>query len=635
MFRIACAQTYRIDTLARAPYAQYPVCIAFPEHGDGLFFFTEKNSGKVRLYADALQTKPLLSIGVETDGAQGLLGITTHPSYPDTPYVYVFYIRAEDRLGIVERYRDSLGTGVDPLLLSIIPRRDGATENNGGILRFGTDGKLYVTVGDHYTHPELAQDTSSRHIPWGKILRLNPDGSYPHDNPSPGKPFWAFGLRNCVGLTVDNATGAMFCTDGGTGIPNRIFKVNRGNNFGWPLTLHPSSTHFARPLYEFPAEFAPDLTGIVVYRGDAFPNLRGKLLFTSAAIPAVWIGTLTEGGDSLHVEKLFAYTTGLADIQIGPDGCIYLTNGPYMSSKILRVSPVPPTFTSTPPSDAVQDIRYSYRPTFSGTPPDVTLLSGPDGMKFDRSTGLLTWTPSNAQALTHQQRFTLQARNGAGVATQQNVVSVINVNDPPSPFALTQPAPGQVISFFTREPELILRWRPSTDPDGDSVSHFVSIDTTASFDTGFLRNIDAGGADSARVLLPRTVQTYYWRVIATDGRFITVGTPSVSSFTVSVTTPPPIPLRAARETTPPATEQAEPAPLSRANLMTYALPRAGHVRLAVCNILGQEVLLVYDGVQSEGTHTVDLTKLNLQNGMYFYRLQGPGIFETKKMVLAR
>gem|GEM_PF-793017 len=631
------AQTYRVDTVARAPFAQYPVCLAFPQRGDGLFFFTEKNSGRVRVVAgSSLQTKPFTTIPVETEGAQGLLGIALHPSYPDTPFVFVFYVRAGDRLGIVERYRDSSGTGVDPTLVAIIPRRDAATENNGGILRFGGDGKLYVTVGDHQTHPELAQDTSSRHIPWGKILRLNPDGSYPTDNPSPLKPFWAVGLRNSQGVAFDAETGAMYCVDGGTDAVNAIYRVRGGDNFGWPFVPAGSARRSTQPLYAFPPEHPPDLTGLVVYRGNAFPRMRGKLLITANAVPAIWAGTFTDSGDSLRMEKFFAYQSGFADLQVGPDGCLYLTNGPYLSSKILRIIPVAPEFTNTPPPDAVQDVRFTYTPTFSGTPPEVTLLSGPDGMTLDQHTGTVRWTPSNAQSLSRQQSFTLCARNGAGTVTRQSTIAVVNVNDPPTRFHLGVPASGRVISFFGHDPELLLQWERSVDPDGDSIRYVVEIDTSTTFATPALRIVDTGTVDSLKVLLPRITQEYFWRVTATDGRYTTVSTPGVASFAVAVTAPAAPPMKPAREVSPsPPPPQNAAAPLNPPTSLGYTLARGGQVRIAVFNILGQEILRVFDGMQSQGSYQVDLAKLNLPNGMYFYRLQAPGIFETKKVILFR
>ena len=631
----AAAQAYRVDTLARAPYAQYPECIAFPRHGDGPFFFTEKNSGRVRVFNGTLQPRTLLTVPVETDGPQGLLGITFSPSYPDTPYFYVFYVRSPDRLGIIERYRDSTGTAVDPTLIAIVPRRDEATGNNGGILGFGPDGKLYITVGDHQTHPEFAQDTSSRHVPWGKILRLNPDGSYPADNPNLFKPFWAIGLRNGQGMTFDAGTGDLYVAEGGSAVPNKIFRVRKGDNLGWPKAVREGDARQAHPLVEFSADRAPDLTGIALYRGDAFPALRGKLLVAGNAVPAVWTGTFVRGGDSVMIEKFYSFPTGFADLQVGPDGCIYLTNGPYLSSKILRISPVPPSFTSSPPPDAVQDVRFTYTPTFTGTPPEVALLSGPDGMTLHHGTGTIEWVPTNAQALQRRQTFAIRARNGAGTVIQRVTLDMINVNDPPTEFRLGMPASGSSISFFGRDPEVMLTWERSNDPDGDSIRYTVEIDTAASFGSPAVRTMDAGDADSLRVTFPRVSQTYFWRVAATDGRFTTYGAPGAARISLSVTSAVAAQPKVVHEpvATPP--EPAYVSAFTPSTHLSYTLERAGQVRIVVFNILGQEVLRVFDGMQPEGTYQVDLAKLGLPNGMYFYRLQGPGIFETKKMVLSR
>jgi glucose/arabinose dehydrogenase len=634
--RDAEAQAYRVDTLARAPFAQYPMCLAFLPSGDGGFFFTEKNSGRVRLFSGSLQPRPVFTTPVESDGAQGLLGIAVHPSYPDTPYIFVYYVRTEDRVGIVERYRDSAGTGLDPTPLAIIPRRDAATENNGGILRFGPDGKLYVSVGDHRTHPETAQDTSSRHVPWGKILRFNTDGSYPADNPFPTKPFWALGLRCIQGMAFDAETGAMYCTDGGTTAQNCIYRVTKAGNFGWPSALPSVTRSSVKPLYKFPLENSPDLTGIAVYRADAFPRLKGKLLFTAENTPAVWAGTIVDEGDSLVVERLMTFPTGFSDLQVGPDGCLYLVNGPYLSSRILRINPVAPQFASTPPGEAVQGVRWSYVPTFTGTPPEVSLVSGPDGMTFDRETGSFQWVPTNAQALARTQSFMLKAQNGAGSVTQQCTIRVLNVNDPPTAFHLITPGPDAVFSFFARDPEITLRWSTSVDPDGDSIHYTMALDTARSFATPALRMYDCGPADSIRIVLPRVTLSYFWSVASTDGRFITKCTPDTAMFTITVSTPAIASPKPVRETSPAMSHEPVLAPQPNpTTTISYSLQKSGHVRISVFNILGEEMLRIVDATQQEGAYQFDLTKLDLPNGMYFYRLQTPGVFETKKVVLAR
>jgi glucose/arabinose dehydrogenase len=632
--RPLAAQSYRVDTLARAPFAQYPVSLAFVPGGNGTFFFTEKNSGRVRVFDKTLRPEPFVTVSVDNEGEQGLLGIAIHPQYPDTPFVFIYYIRASDRLGIVERYTDSLGVGIHPAQILVIPRMTDATENNGGVIAFGPDGTLYVGVGDHRTQSAFVQDTSQRRSVWGKILRINTDGSIPADNPSPLRPFWAWGLRNPRGLAFDQQTGVLYCTEGGTDAANAIYRIQKGDNLGWPLPDRREPPATVRPLLTFPEGRQPALTGIGVYRGGAFPRLRGSILFTANALPNVWVGRLSPGGDSLSTERLFTYPSGFADLQIAPDGTVYLTNGPYLSSKILRISPVAPSFASRPPSEAAQDTLYTYAPVFSGTPPEVRLLAGPGGMTWDPGTGQVQWTPTNTQALQQQHTYVLEARNGAGTALQTHTVAVTNVNDPPEAFQLGL-APGiEVLSFSGEDPELTLHWETSVDPDGDTVQYVVEIDTLAEFTSPALRTFVAEQADSIHIVLPRTSQTYFWRVIANDGRLSTTAEPSPGKIAVAYV-PPPSPKA---EQPAPATEslaQNYPNPFNPSTSISYTVQQAGYVRLSVFNLLGQEIARVYEGNQDAGTYEVSFRNLDIPSGIYFYRLQAPGIFETKKMIIAR
>jgi len=633
LVRPLAAQSYRVDTLARAPFAQYPVSLAFVPHGNGAFFFTEKNSGRVRTFDGILRPEPFVTVSVDNEGEQGLLGIAVHPQYPDTPYLFIYYVRAADRLGIVERYTDSAGIGIHPAQILIVPHMTDATENNGGAIAFGPDEKLYVGVGDHRTQSSVVQDTIQRRSVWGKILRINTDGSIPPDNPSPLRPFWAWGLRDPKGLAFDRETGELYCVEGGAEGINAVYRVRKGDNLGWPFPDRTKAPATTRPLLQFPEGRQPSLTGIAVYRGDGFPRLRGAVLLTANALPQVWTGLLSAKRDSLLIERLFAYPSGFADLQVAPDGAIYLTNGPYLSSKILRLSPVPPAFATRPAADAVQGIPYAYAPGFTGTPPEVRLLVGPDGMTCEPTTGKLRWTPSNTQALQGQQTFVLEARNGAGSTLQTHTVSVINVNDPPEPFHLGMVSGIEVLSFSGRDPEATLRWETSRDPDGDSLQYIVELDTTDAFGSPALRMLTAENADSIHVVFPRLSQAYYWRVMANDGRLSTTAEPSLGKITVAYV---PAPAQRVERTLTEAQtlEQNYPNPFNPSTSISYTVQRAGYVRLSVFNLLGQEIALVYEGNQQEGTYEVSFQKLDIPSGIYFYRLQAPGIFETKKMIIA-
>lgn len=628
----AVGQPYRVDTLARAPQSQYPVAVAFVPGGNGRFFFTEKNSGRIRLFDRGLRQDAFATAAVDDEGEQGMLGIAVHPGYPGEPYVYVFYTRLIDRANVIVRYRDSSGIGVDAKIIQIIPREDDGASNNGGALHFGPDGKLYVSIGDYGTNPANAQDIVSQRNYRGKILRLNPDGSTPPDNPIPGRPFWSYGHRNPTGFTFDEATGILYCVEGGVSVRNQLFAVPRGANLGWSAD-YSSSGATSVPLYSFPSGQQPGLTSVVVYRGRGFPRLRGKILLGGYANPTIWTGSADAKGAPLVLEPFFRSNVGYADIQVAPDGSIVFTNGPYLSSRILKLAAVAPGFLSAPSLLAIERLEYTYTPAFSGTPPSLTILEGPPGMYVDTLTWTLRWIPVWSSGRAGRVAVHLRAENGAGFADQRFTIQVVNVNDPPSPFALQEPADRAVVTFLGTEPEITFRWQASVDPDADSVRYRFQIDTTGIFQGSFVSDTVVV-SDSVRIGLRRRTGSYFWRVSATDGVNATVANSSPRLLNVSYA---PLPLtRSERDRVREVVlEQNYPNPFNPSTSIKYTLQRSGYVHLGVYNLLGQEVALLVDGVQAAGTHEAELSSASLPSGIYFYRLQAPGVFETRKMVVTR
>jgi glucose/arabinose dehydrogenase len=628
------AQPYRVDTLARAPFSQYPVALAFITGGGERFFFTEKSSGRVRFYSRGLRPDPFAIVNVDDDGEQGLLGLALHPRYPLQPYLYLFATRKLDRASVVIRYRDSSGIGVEPTLLAIIPRLDEGAANIGGCLRFGPDGMLYVSVGD-YGVPANAQDLSGKRNYAGKLVRLNPDGTLPADSPFPDRPYWSIGHRNPTAFTFDPVTGGLYCLEGGTDQPNRIFKVPPGANLGWGSenVERTGGSPTIRPLYTFAQGNQPGLTSVTVYRGTAFPRLQGRLLIAGYANPTIWTGNFRPGEDSITLEPFFRTNVGYASVEVAPDGGIVFANGPYISSRILKISPVVPGFLSSPPVNAIENMEYAYTPSFSGTLPGLVLLNAPRGMVVDSTTWTVRWTPSRLQATQEKFTVTLRAENGGGFAEQRFVVRVTNVNDPPGLFALRQVPGGKIAGGTGQEIEQTFRWERATDADADSVRYTFQIDTSEAFNSP-MRIDSLTYADSLHLFLPKRNGTYFWRVWASDGRLSVLSVPPSSTVTVEVL--PPVALRVEKERPREQTlEQNFPNPFNPMTSIKYTLPHAGYVRLAVFNLLGQEVAVLVDGVQSPGNHDVEFGKANLPSGIYFYRLQAPGVFETRKMVIAK
>jgi len=176
---------------------------------------------------------------------------------------------------------------------------------------------LYVSIGDAQ-EAEAAQDLTRLN---GKILRVNPDGSIPGDNPLPGFPVWAWGLRNPFGLAFA-PDGSLYATENGPSGYDEINRIVRGGNYGWPeVTGFANDPRFVDPLYSRP-DFRVAPTGITAYTGDDLPELAGSLLFCSYNEGRLTQATLKDRG----LELKDAGQPCLLDVTTGPDGALYFSD---------------------------------------------------------------------------------------------------------------------------------------------------------------------------------------------------------------------------------------------------------------------------------------------------------------------
>ncbi|MDH5020461.1 PQQ-dependent sugar dehydrogenase [Halobacterium rubrum] len=285
-----------------------------------------------------------------TGGEGGLMGIAVHPDYPDVPLVYAFYTYtdpsdSDNRLNKLVYYDVSTGEPSPTTLVDEIP---GRKWHNGSRIAFGPANHLWVTTGDA-GKPGLAQDPSSLA---GKILRLNPDGTAPDDNPDLGGDprVYTYGHRNPQGITftpdatpVENEHG-----------PSRHDEVNvltAGGNYGWDVEGERArtadtyaGTDFVRPVVNTTDEtWAP--SGSVFYTGDAVPSWQNRLIVSGLISQRINVVTLypadgevpstANGGqrfdaDWLHDEYSAVHHTVLEDelgrirhVEQGPDGALY------------------------------------------------------------------------------------------------------------------------------------------------------------------------------------------------------------------------------------------------------------------------------------------------------------------------
>ena len=210
---------------------------------DGRLFVTEKGGTLRGVKNNALLVQPFLTVSVNSASERGLLGVAFDPDVLSNRFVYVYYTTAAAPIhNRVSRFTAS-STNADVVQAgSELPLLDlptlGAGNHNGGAIHFGTDGKLYVAVGENAV-PANAQ---SLNTPLGKMLRINANGSIPTDNPfysqttGVNRAIWARGLRNPYTFAVDPAFGRIHVNDVGQDAWEEVNLSVRGSNYGWPQT---------------------------------------------------------------------------------------------------------------------------------------------------------------------------------------------------------------------------------------------------------------------------------------------------------------------------------------------------------------------------------------------------------------
>lgn len=262
---------FTVQTLTTA---SFPTAIRVAP--DGRIFYTEKNTGNVRIIqSGALLASPFATVPVATTNEQGLNGLALDPDFANNGFIYVFYSDGNSSNQRIARFTATGNTGTNfTVILDNIPR---GNVHNGGRLEFGSDGKLYATVGEN-GDPANAQVTSNIA---GKVLRMNPDGSIPGDNPTPGSYIYTLGHRNMFGMAVFPGTGRIYISENGPTCDDEINRLVPGGNYGWRpgQPCGDTDANYIQPLRRYSDIIAP--TGMTFYTGTKFPALNGDLLMAS------------------------------------------------------------------------------------------------------------------------------------------------------------------------------------------------------------------------------------------------------------------------------------------------------------------------------------------------------------------
>jgi aldose sugar dehydrogenase len=296
---------------------------------DGRIFITER-PGRIRIVAAGqLRAEAWMTLDVATGGESGLLGLALDPKFSENRFVYVAY---SYRTGIfamrnrLVRLREDVNTAKGVLDKVLLDGVAGANNHDGGRVKFGPDGKLYWTTGDAQKSAAAQQLISLN----GKILRLNPDGGIPADNPLANSYVYSYGHRNSQGLAWQPVSGRLYATEHGPSgfqgcCRDEVNLIEAGKNYGWPeIRGEETKAGMIAPVIQAGTNETWAPTGATFATQGPW---AGSLLFTGLRGQTLYRVTLDANDPRkvLAFERHFSRQFGrLRDVTEGPDKALYL-----------------------------------------------------------------------------------------------------------------------------------------------------------------------------------------------------------------------------------------------------------------------------------------------------------------------
>jgi glucose/arabinose dehydrogenase len=437
---------------------------------DGRVFVTEKNGKVLIIKNGSLLPTPFVRLTVDNLNERGLMSLVFDPAFASNRYVYVYYTvpgtgstPVHNRVSRLTANGDAAVAGSELILLELDPLSAG--NHNGGGLLF-RDGKLFITTGENAV-PSYSQSLNNL---LGKVLRINPDGSIPADNPfynaatGRNRAIWALGLRNPFKAAVQPGTGRIFINDVGGGSFEEINDGLAGKNYGWPgiegfRTTQTPPVNYQNPLYAYGRSQGCSITGGTFYNPSTvqFPGgYVGKYFFADYCNGYIKVldaatGTVTE-----------TFATGInrpVDMAVGPDGSMYYLaragqgggsvgdNTSSSNGEVWRVNytgSAAPNISSHPVGKTVtagSSVAFSVSAT--GAAP-LTYQWQRNGAAIAGATSA-TYTLAGVTAADNGAAFRVVVSNAAGSATSNEALLTVTANQAPAA-TITTPAEGTLFS---------------------------------------------------------------------------------------------------------------------------------------------------------------------------------------------
>ncbi|MGF1633933.1 MAG: PQQ-dependent sugar dehydrogenase [Phycisphaerae bacterium] len=304
---------------------------------DGRILLTER-AGQLRIFAEGELSDPVEGVPeVWANGQGGLLDVVLDPSFEENRYVYLSYAKpgpdgkAATALGRGKLTDDDKLDGFEDIFVQE-PWVDGPNHFGSRIV-FRTDGTLFLTLGERYQF-DPAQDLEN-HL--GTVIRLNPDGSVPKDNPfvddEAAKPeIWSYGHRNIQAAAIDPLSGELWIAEMGPLGGDELNQPEAGKNYGWPVVSWginydgtdipdpPTRPEFADAVRHWSPVVSP--SGMVFYNGDTFEAWQGSFLIGGLSSQQVRRVVVKDG--QVTKEEQIPLPARIREVEQGPDGRVYV-----------------------------------------------------------------------------------------------------------------------------------------------------------------------------------------------------------------------------------------------------------------------------------------------------------------------
>ena len=319
----------------------------------GRWLVAEQGGRVLLLESNGADAGTLLNRLVSRDGnEEGLLSVALDPDFPARPYLYAYYSAPSgQRRTVLSRYTVANDVAVPSSELILLEVPQPFSNHNGGAIRFGPDGMLYLGLGDGGSGGDPQGYGQDRSTLLGSVIRIDvstaqPGAPYaiPATNPFLGvagarAEIWAFGLRNPWRMAFDPASGDLWLGDVGQGDVEEVDVIERGGNYGWNRLegrdcFEPpsgcSSAGTVLPVASYRHGQGCAITGGVVYRGTAIPQLQGHYIYGDVCSGRIWALPVA-GGSPVQIA---VSGDSISSFGTGPDGAVYVVT---FGGGILRI----------------------------------------------------------------------------------------------------------------------------------------------------------------------------------------------------------------------------------------------------------------------------------------------------------